>query len=441
MKPGLVVSIGSLVTTILVTMTATVASAASPADTLRADIAAMYPEIEKLYLDLHQSPELSTLEEKTAAKLAERMKQLGYEVTAQVGGTGIVAILKNGKGKTLMIRTDMDALPVREQTGLPYASKVTMKDITGETVPVMHACGHDVHMSSWIGTATLLAKHRNLWKGTVMFIGQPAEERVTGAKAMLADGLFKRFPKPDVALAIHDYAYLPAGTVGITPGYALANSDSVDLTVYGAGGHGAAPHTTVDPIVIAARIVNTLQTIKARELDPLTPAVITVGSFHGGAKHNIIPDEVKMQLTVRSYEPEVRQQLLEAIERIAKAEAAAARAPKEPVMKVVESTRSTYNDPALAARVEKVLRPVLGDANVQKPRQELVGEDFSEYINAGVPGLLVWVGAVEQKKYDQWKAGGSNLPSLHSPFFAPDREPTLKTAILTETLAALELIR
>ena len=401
----------------------------------------MYPEIEKLYLDLHQSPELSTLEVGTSAKLAERMKQLGYDVTTQVGGTGVVAILKNGNGKTLMIRTDMDALPVREQTGLPYASKVTMQDITGDTVPVMHACGHDVHMSSWIATATLLARHKNLWKGTVMFIGQPAEERVTGAKAMLADGLFKRFPKPDVALAIHDYAYLPAGSVGITPGYALANSDSVDLTVYGAGGHGAAPHTTVDPIVIAARIVTTIQTIRSRELDPLTPSVITVGSFHGGSKHNIIPDEVKMQLTVRSYEPEVRQHLLDAIERIAKAEAAAAGATKEPVMKVVESTRSTYNDPALAARVEKALRPVLGDAKVQKPRQELVGEDFSEYIHAGVPGLLLWVGAVEQKKYDEWKAGGRKLPSLHSPFFAPDREPTIKTAILAETLAALELIR
>lgn len=440
MKPGLAAP-AVLLATLLVTMIHTAASAASPADTLRADIANLYPDIEKLYLDLHQSPELSTLEEKTSAKLAERMQQLGYDVTTRVGGTGVVAILENGKGKTLMIRTDMDALPVREQTGLPYASRVTMKDITGETVPVMHACGHDVHMSAWIGTATLLAKHRNLWKGTVMFIGQPAEERVTGAKAMLADGLFERFPKPDVALAIHDYAYLPAGAVGITPGYALANSDSVDLTVYGAGGHGAAPHTTVDPIVIAARIVNTLQTIKARELDPLTPAVITVGSFHGGAKHNIIPDEVKLQLTVRSYEPEVRKHLLEAIERIAKAEAAAARAPKEPVMKVVESTRSTYNDPALSARVEKILRPVLGEANVQKPRQELVGEDFSEYIHAGVPGLLLWVGAVEQKKYDQWKAGGPKLPSLHSPFFAPDREPTLKTAILAETLAALELIR
>jgi hippurate hydrolase len=419
-------------------------AAAGPSDLagkLRADIDAMYPDIEKLYIDLHQNPELSLLEEKTSAKLAERMRKLGYDVTTKVGGTGIVALMKNGAGPTLLIRTDMDALPVLEQTGLPYASTVRMKDaVTGDVVPVMHACGHDVHMASWIGTATILAKRKDLWHGTLMFIGQPAEERIRGAKAMLADGLFTRFPKPDMALGIHDHDTTPSGSVGAVPGYILANSDSIDLTVYGTGGHGAYPNTTVDPIVIASRIVVALQTIIARENDPFDPAVITVGSFHGGTKHNIIPDVVKLQLTVRSYKPEVRERLLSAIERIAKAEAMSAKAPKEPEMKVVESTKATYNDPALTERVVKAMSAAIGEKNMTKPPTEMGAEDFSEYGGAGVPSVFLWVGAVEPGKYAASKKGGPALPSTHSPFFAPDLMPTLKTGILAETVAAVELM-
>ena len=407
---------------------------------VRADVDALYPQIDSLYIDLHKNPELSLHEEKTAAKLAERMRKLGYEVTTNVGGYGIVAILKNGPGPTLMVRTDMDALPVREQTGLPYASKVTTHDDAGLEVPVMHACGHDVHMATWIGTATILAKSKDLWKGTLMFIGQPAEERIMGAKMMLEAGLFQKFPKPDVALAIHDHDDTPSGTVGVVPGYLMANADAIDIIIYGRGGHGAYPQSTVDPIVIAARTVVALQTVVARENNPLDPAVVTVGSFHGGTKHNIIPDEVKLQLTVRSYKPEVRERLIAAIERIAKAESAAALAPKEPLVKVVESTKATYNDPALTERVGKVLRAALGADNVLQPPPEMGAEDFSEFVGAGVPGVYLWVGAVAPAKIEAAKAGGPPLPTTHSSLFAPDREPTLRTAVLAETLAALELI-
>jgi amidohydrolase len=408
---------------------------------LRADIDVMYPDIERLYTDLHQNPELSLLEEKTAAKLAERMKKLGYQVTTKVGGTGVVAILKNGAGPTLLIRTDMDALPVLEQTGLPYASKVTQKDaVTGDVVPVMHACGHDVHMASWIGTATLLTRHRDLWSGTVMFIGQPAEERIRGAKAMLADGLYTRFGKPDVALAFHDHDTTPAGTAGTISGYLAAASDSVDLTFYGTGGHGAYPQDAVDPILIASRFVVSVQQIVSREINPFDQAVITVGSFHGGLKHNIISDTAKLQLTVRSYKPEVREKLLAGIERIAKAEALAGRSPKEPEMKIIESTPALYNDPALTEKVMTALGVALGPENLTRPPAEMGSEDFSEFVNAGVPGVYLQVGAVEPAKFAEYKAGKVKLPSTHSPFFAPDVQPTLKTGILTETVAALTLL-
>jgi len=413
----------------------------APADLLRADIDAMYPDIERLYTDLHQNPELSLREEKTAAKLAERMKKLGYQVTTKVGGTGVVAILRNGPGPTLLIRTDMDALPVLEQTGLPYASKATQKDaVTGDVVPVMHACGHDVHMASWIGTATILARRKDLWSGTLMFIGQPAEERIRGAKAMLADGLYTRFGKPDVALAFHDHDSTPAGTAGTIPGYLAAASDSVDLTFYGTGGHGAYPQDAVDPILIAARFVVSVQEIVSREINPFDQAVITVGSFHGGLKHNIISDSVKLQLTVRSYKPEVREKLLAGIGRIAKAEALAGRSPKEPEMKIIESTPALYNDPALTEKVMAALATAIGADNVTRPPAEMGSEDFSELVAAGVPGVYLQVGAVAPDRYAAFKQGKLKLPSTHSPFFAPDVEPTLKTGILAETVAALALL-
>jgi hippurate hydrolase len=417
------------------------ALAADPAPSpVLAPLDAIYPDLEKLYIDLHQSPELSYHEEKTAAKMAERLRALGFEVTTGIARTGVVGLLRNGKGPTVMLRTDLDALPVEEQTGLPYASKVTTRDDVGDHVHVMHACGHDVHMTSWIGAATLLSRAKDRWRGTLMMVGQPAEERGGGAAKMLADGLFTKFPKPDFAFAIHDSAQAPAGTVQPISGFALANVDSVDITIHGRGGHGAYPHTTVDPIVIAARAILALQTIVGRENNPLDPGVVTVGSIHGGTKHNIIPDEVRLQLTVRSYKDDVRKRMLASIERIVKAEASAAGAPKPPDVTVSEGTPATYNDPEVTKRVADALSLGLGADKVVQAAPVMGGEDFSEYGRAGVPATLVWVGAVEPGKYEASIAGGPTLPSLHSSGFAPDRETTIRTGVKTVTLAALELL-
>ena len=407
---------------------------------LSAQVDAIYPDTEAIYIDLHKTPELSLHEEKTAAKMADGLRRLGFEVSTGVGGTGVVGILRNGAGPTVMIRTDLDALPVEEKTGLPYASHVRTKDDSGLDVAVMHACGHDIHMASWLGTARILASNKNRWSGTLMMVGQPAEEVGLGARAMLQAGLFTQFPRPDFALAIHDAAELPAGKIGYTPGYGWANSDGVDITIFGKGGHGARPETTVDPIVIAARTVLALQTIVSRENSPMDPAVVTVGSIHGGTRGNIIPDEVRLQLTVRSYKDEVRKHLLAAIERIAKAEAAAAGADRPPLIKVTENAKSVYNDPELTRRLARALRQALGESNVVEISPTMVFEDFSEYVRAGVPGVVLRVGAVEPSKFEAAKASGVILPSTHSPLFAPDREATLRTAILTETVSAMELL-
>jgi hippurate hydrolase len=405
-----------------------------------AQVDAIYPDIESLYFDLHRNPELSEHEVQTAAKLASRMKALGYDVTTGVGGTGIVAILRNGPGPTVMLRTDMDALPIEEKTGLPYASHVIFKNDSGAFIPVMHACGHDVHMSSWIGTATLMSQNRQHWHGTLIMLGQPAEELGVGAPAMLKDGLFTRFPKPDFALAIHDEATLPSGQIGYTPGYTAANSDSVDITIFGRGGHGARPQDSIDPIVIAARTIMALQTIVSRENNPLDPAVITVGSIHGGTQYNIIPDEVKLQLSVRSYKPEVRKHLLASIERVAKGEALAAGATREPLVTVAHSINSAYNDPALTKRIAAALGNTFGQSNVMEIPPKTVSEDFSEYARAGVPSTMFYVGAVEPARFAAAQQSGAQLPGLHSSLWAPDRERTLKTAITAETAALLELM-
>ncbi len=428
-------------TLIAVLLLASFALAAdTPSAPTPAQVDAVYPQVESLYIDLHKNPELGFHEQNTAAKLAESLRALGFEVTTGVGGTGVVGILRNGPGPTVMIRTELDALPVLEQTGLPYASHVTTRDTAGREIPVMHACGHDIHMATWVGTARLLAASKDRWRGTLMMVGQPSEETVGGAIAMLKAGLFTRFPKPDFAIAIHDDSDLPAGKVGYTPGFVMSNANSVDITIFGRGGHGAAPQTTVDPVVIAARTVLALQTIVARETDPRDPAVVTVGSIHGGTKNNIIPDEVKLQLTVRSYKDEVQQHLLAAIQRIAKAEALAAGAPKEPKFEIFDSAHATYNDPELTKRLAGVMRTTLGSDNVVEQEAKMVSEDFSEYGRAGVPAVMLSVGAVEPAKYAAAKASGIRLPSLHSSTFAPDREPTLKTAIRAETAAALELL-
>jgi amidohydrolase len=407
-----------------------------------AGLDALYPSLDALYCDLHKNPELSLHEEKTSAKLAERMRALGYEVTEHVGGYGIVCVLKNGAGPTVMVRTDLDALPIKEQTGLPYASTATTTNDTGETVSLMQACGHDVHMASWIGAATLLAKAKDRWHGTLVFIGQPAEEKLQGAETMVKDGLLTRFPKPDFVVGLHDTNLQPAGQIGVLAGPVFAASNAVDITFYGKGGHGAMPHRTVDPIVMAARTVVTLQTIVAREVNPFDPAVVTVGTFRAGTKRNIIADEAKLELTVRSYKPEVQKQLLAAIERIAKAEAAAARAPKEPLVvgDSKEASRVVFNDPALTARLEKAFRRGLGEAAVATSQPSSGSEDFGVFGEAaGVPSVQLRVGTVEAGEFAKAQAEGRDTPGLHTAKFAPEREPTIRGGVSALTLSVLEL--
>ena len=414
--------------------------AAEPWRVASTQIDAVYPQVETLYLDLHRNPELSYHEEKTAAKIAGQLRKLGYDVTTGVGGNGVVGVFKNGAGPVVMLRAELDALPVPEKTGLAYASQVTTHDDRGVEVPVMHACGHDLHMAIGIGTAALLVQNKDRWHGTFIYVGQPAEERIGGAKAMMKDGLFTRFPKPDFVFGVHDSSGLPAGKVGYTPGFSAANADSVNVTVYGVGGHGSAPQQTVDPIVIAARTIVSWQTIVSREIDPRDPAVITVGSIHGGTKNNIIPDEVLMQLTLRSYKDEVRKHLLASIERIADAEAAAAGAPKKPLIETYEGVGAVYNDPQTTKLLAERLKQVMGDANVVLGSPIMASDDFAEYRYAGIPSVMLELGAVNPEKYAGAMKTGEKLPGPHSPYFAPDREPSLKTGIEVEMAAILDLM-
>ena len=424
----------------IVTSTARAQTPSPSNSSLASEVNAVYPQVQTLYVDLHEHPELSLHEVNTAAKLAARLHELGYEVTEKVGGTGVVGILRNGTGPTIMLRTELDALPVEEKTGLLYASTVHTKDDVGHDVPVMHACGHDVHMAAWVGTAIILAQTKKDWRGTLILVAQPAEERGLGAKAMIADGLFTRFPKPDVGVALHTSNNLPAGKVGFTPEYALSNADTVNITIYGKGGHGAKPETTVDPIVIAARVVLTLQTIVSREIKPGDPAVITVGYIQGGTKHNIIPDEVRLGLSVRSYTADVRKHLLSAIERVVKAEAEAAGALKAPLVQQVESIDAVYNDPKLDERLHQVLIQALGKHNVERLPPNMASEDYSAFIEAGLPSFYFSLGVANPAKFEEAKASGVQLPSNHSPFFAPDMEPSLKTAIKAEVVVLQNLL-
>jgi len=409
-------------------------------------VAADYPSLDVLYKDLHAHPELSLMEVNTAAKIADELRAAGFEVTEKFGGTGIVGVLKNGPGPTLLIRTDLDALPVLEETGLPYASKARVNNFSGQEVPAMQACGHDIHMTVFAGTARMLAALKDRWAGTLVFVGQPAEEIGVGARAMLTAGLYKKFPVPDYAIAVHDSATLAAGTVGTVEGYAMANVDTAEIIVRGIGGHGAYPHTTKDPVVLAARIVVALQTIVSRETRPVDPAVVTVGSIHGGTKANIIPNEVKLQLTLRSYSDQVRQHTIEAIRRICRGEAIAAGMPDElmPIVTVVEEefTPATYNDPALTRRVRSALVGWLGADNVRTIDAEMGGEDFSQFGRTldKVPLCLFRVGAVDPAKVAESQRTGVGLPSLHSSKFAPLPEPTIKTGVTALTAAALELL-
>ncbi|MFL6735290.1 MAG: amidohydrolase [Sphingomicrobium sp.] len=405
------------------------------------------PQLMAIYRDLHEHPELSMQEVKTPAKLAVEARMLGFDVTDGVGGTGVVAVMANGPGPVLMIRADMDGLPLEEQTGLPFASKVRSVARSGVESGVMHACGHDTHMSAWVGAARRLAALKNHWSGTLVMILQPGEETGEGARAMLDDGLYTRFPRPQYALAFHDAAALPAGMIGITPGYALANVDSVDIHVCGVGGHGAYPHTTCDPIVLASRIVTTLQTLVSRETDPQESAVVTVGSFHSGTKHNIISDEARLQLTVRSYRPEVRQMLLNGIERVARGEAIAGGLPDDRMPEVTsnddEYTPATFNTEKFSTRALQLFAEHFGTDRVTRTPAVLAGEDFGRYrlADPSIESLIFWVGGTP---LDQWEAAGGNahkLPSLHSPYWAPEAETVISTATEALTVAALDVLK
>lgn len=408
-------------------------------DSLRKGVDQHFAAWEELYRDLHQHPELSFEEKRTAAVLAERMRGLGYRVTEGIGGNGIVCVLENGPGPTLLIRTDLDALPVTERTGLAYASKQQVRQADGSLTGVMHACGHDMHMTCWFATAQMLAELREFWKGTLVMIGQPAEERGAGARKMLKDGLFERFPRPDAALALHVDPNLQAGKIGYRSGTSMANVDSVDITVIGRGGHGSAPHTTIDPIVIAARIVMDLQTLVSREINPQDAAVVTVGSIHGGTKHNIIPPEVTMQLTVRSLNDSTRRHLLQGIERIALAAAAAGNAPPPKITSNFgEFTPSLHNDPALTDRFRRSAEASIGAENVVETPVSMGGEDFARYGKEGVPITMFRLGSISPERIKAAEAG-EPLPSLHSDRYYPEPAATLRTGVLVMTEAALDL--
>lgn len=414
------------------------------AEDLKSAIDKDYPSLESLYRALHSHPELSGQEIESAKRLAEEARKAGFEVTQSVGGTGVVAVMKNGAGPTVLLRTELDALPVAEQTGLPFASQVKVKNAKGEEIPVMHACGHDIHMTVWTGAARRMAAEREKWSGTLVMIAQPAEETVTGARAMLKDGLFSRFPRPDYNIAIHDTNNLPAGQVGWISGYRQAAADTVDIEVKGVGGHGATPEVTRDPVVLASMIVVALQTLVSRNKDPFDPAVVTVGSIHGGTKHNIIGTSVHMQLTVRTYKDETRKLILDGIKRIAENEGRAFDLPEDklPVVTVSDDfAPSLYNDPALVQKLMPALKTALGDGLVPG-RPIMASEDFSEYerIEPKIPTVMFDVGAVDPKVWAN-TADHNTLPGPHSPFWAPVAEPTIKAGVLTLVSSAQALMQ
>jgi amidohydrolase len=424
---------------------ALLATTAAPvqADPIRDRIAAEMPSLMAIYRDLHQHPELSFQEVRSARIMADAARAAGFEVTEKVGRTGVVAVMRNGPGPVVLVRADMDGLPIEEQTGLPYASKARGVSTAGVESGIMHGCGHDTHMAGWIGAARVLAANKDKWSGTLVMIGQPAEEINLGALEMIKDGLLTRWPKPDYTLAFHDSAELPSGTVGVKAGFALANVDSVDITVKGLGGHGAYPHTTKDPIVLASAIVMRLQTLVSRESNPMDPSVVTVGAFHGGAKHNIISDEVKMQLTVRSYSDASRKLLLDGIKRIARAEAQASGLPDDrmPVVTIADPyAKATWNTPELAERMRGVLTKRFGAERVANPQPSMAGEDFGEIARAAGPNtqsLILWIGGRPKAELEAAAREGRQLPGLHSPFWAPEADKVIAAG--TEALVAATL--
>nr|BBH85705.1 peptidase [Thermosporothrix sp. COM3] len=401
----------------------------------------VYHDVESLYLYLHQNPELSMQEHETATKVADWLRQAGYDVTTGVGKTGVVGLLRNGQGPTVMLRGDMDALPIKEKTNLPYASKKVVTNSEGEEVPVMHACGHDLHTSCLVGTASLLQQSLHAWRGTVMIVAQPGEETMTGAKEMLKDGLFTRFPRPDVAIAQHTNP-LPVGTIGYHIGDTMTSVVNMKITIFGKGGHGSRPQNCVDPVLIAAAIVMRLQTIVAREVPPNDTAIITVGSIHSGTSYNIIPDTATLQLTVRAYTKEIREHILEAIRRIVKAEAEASHAPKEPDIEIVEFGETLHNDREPLERIVEALKPFFGEQHVMETPPMEASEDFSFFGHvpdgAGIPSAYYFLGVTNEQLYAE--KGIDNVPEPHSPYYAPDREPALKAGVRALTVAALAML-
>lgn len=404
------------------------------------------PSLGSLYKELHGNPELSLHETETSARIAKELRAAGLEVTENFGGHGVVGVLKNGVGPVILVRTDLDALPVKEQTGAPYASTKVVKDDLGRDVNVMHACGHDVHMTSFVGTARALAALKDQWHGTLVMIGQPAEERVLGARFMLRDGLFSKFPKPDKAIALHCSSDMAHGTIGIVEGFALANVDSVEIVVKGVGGHGSMPHLCKDPIVLSSQIVLALQTIVSREVKPGDPAVVTVGSIHGGTKSNIISDEVRLQLTLRSYRKETRTHLVDSIKRIVKAQAEAAGMPADKMPEVIlsdDSATALYNQPELCQEVRGYIGAAIGADNVLTREPVMGAEDFSEYgmTKDKVPLCMFWLGTQPPALVAAAKAKGTTLPSLHSPYFKPVPEPSIETGVTAMTSAVIGLMK
>lgn len=401
--------------------------------TIETSIASDYPKLDALYKELHAHPELAFQEVKTAARLAAEMRALGFEVTEGVGKTGLVALYRNGDGPTIMVRTELDGLPMEEKTGLEYASR-EKTNWNGRETFVAHSCGHDIHMATWVGTAKTLLGLKEQWRGTLMFIAQPAEEIVAGARAMLAQGLFTRFPKPDIALALHDGPFAH-GTIFYRSGVGTSASDGLEITFHGRGGHGSAPHTTIDPVAMAARFVVDVQGVISREKDPTEFGVVTVGAIHGGTVGNIIPDSVQLSGTIRSYKPEVRAKLHAGIERTAKAVAAMAGAPA-PDIKMPEGTKPVINDPELVAATADALKKAFGD-KIRISPPGTASEDFSEFAGAGVPSMMFNIGVYDQERIDAARNGGPPVPSNHSPQFEPVPKPTIETGITAMTLAVL----
>lgn len=418
-----------------------VLASAGAAHAAPADVETAFPRARQLYVHLHQNPELSGAESGTAARLADELRALGFTVTGNIAGHGLVAILKNGPGKTIMLRTELDALPIEEKTGLPYASRARARDAAGADVAVGHMCGHDLHMAALAGTAAVMAASRDSWRGTLMLVGQPAEEIGAGALPMVKAGVLERFGRPDAVLALHVGSDLPAGKVGVVAGNMATSSDGIRVVLYGKGGHGSMPHTTIDPVLMAARTVEALEMLPGREVKAGEVAILSVGYIHAGTKNNVIPDEAEIGFTLRTYSAEVRRRMLDSITRVVNAQAQLAGAARPPLVESVSSTPSVFNDPALTARMRAVLEASLGRDNVVTGEPQSASDDFAEFVRQGIPGFFMFLGGANPQQLAAARGAGASLPSNHSPQFAPDLEPALRTAMTAEVAMLRSLLK